>query len=230
MKARYAARTCTDCWPFGAHSLSKWTGSSSVLAPYTDGGSDAPAVPDIRRPRHKTSKTQDVQDARHSLRKRPRRNHMSLAELDRRDVLRGAGALTLSLQFAAFTGRAAGQPAAPTALTAWVRITPDDRVTLILSQAEIGQGISTTLPAILADELGADWSRIVVENAPVAQKDISPYQNPRIHFMFTGNSESIASFSTLMRQTGAAAREMLIAAAVTRWRGAKAADCTTASG
>ena len=155
---------------------------------------------------------------------------MSLAELDRRDVLRGAGALTLGLQFAAFAGRAAGQPAAPTALTAWVRITPDDRVTLILSQAEIGQGISTTLPAILADELGADWSRIVVENAPVAQKDISPYQNPRIHFMFTGNSESIASFSTLMRQTGAAAREMLIAAAVKRWRGAKAADCTTASG
>jgi isoquinoline 1-oxidoreductase beta subunit len=155
---------------------------------------------------------------------------MSLAEIDRREVLRGAGALVLGLQAPAVMGPARAQSAAPAMLTAWVRITPDDRVTLILSQAEIGQGISTTLPAILADELGADWSRVVVENAPVEQADISPYQNPRIHFMFTGNSESIASFSTLMRQTGAAAREMLIAAAVRRWPGTKATDCTTDSG
>ena len=155
---------------------------------------------------------------------------MSLAEIDRRDMLRGAGALMLCLQAPPFASAATAQSAAPTALTAWVRIAPDDRVTLILSQAEIGQGISTTLPAILADELGADWSRIVVENAPVEQADISPYQNPRIHFMFTGNSESTASFSALMRQTGAAAREMLIAAAVRRWHGAKAMDCTTTSG
>jgi isoquinoline 1-oxidoreductase beta subunit len=155
---------------------------------------------------------------------------MSLAEIDRRDLLRGAGALVLGLQMPAFAGRASAQSAATAALTAWVRITPDDRVTLFLSQAEIGQGISTTLPAILADELGADWSRIIVENAPIAQADISPYQNPRIHFMFTGNSESTASFSGLMRQTGAAAREMLIAAALKRWRNAKASDCTTASG
>jgi isoquinoline 1-oxidoreductase subunit beta len=155
---------------------------------------------------------------------------MSLAEIDRRDLLRGAGALVLGLQAPMLTGAASAQAVASAALTAWIRITPDDRVTLILSQAEIGQGISTTLPAILADELGADWSRIVVENAPVAQNDISPYQNPRIHFMFTGNSESIASFAGVMRQAGAAAREMLIAAAARRWRGARAADCTTASG
>src|SRR5499427_1245931 len=155
---------------------------------------------------------------------------MSLAEIDRRDLLRGAGALVIGLQAGSFIPRAkaAANPAAM--LTAWVRITPDDQVSLILSQAEIGQGISTTLPAILADELGADWSRIIVENAPVEQVDISPYQNPRIHFMFTGNSESIASFSALMHQTGAAAREMLIEAAVRRWPGARAADCTTASG
>jgi isoquinoline 1-oxidoreductase subunit beta len=156
--------------------------------------------------------------------------NMSLAEIDRRDLLRGAGALVLGLQTPMLTGAASAQAVASAALTAWIRITPDDRVTLILSQAEIGQGISTTLPAILADELGADWSRIVVENAPVAQKDISPYQNPRIHFMFTGNSESIASFAGVMRQAGAAAREMLIAAAARRWRGARPAECTTASG
>ena len=158
---------------------------------------------------------------------------MSLAELDRRDVLRGvlrgAGALVLGLQAPLLAGRAVGQPA-PAMLTAWVRIGSDDRVTLILSQVEIGQGISTTLPAILADELGADWSRVAVEHAPMAQKDISAYQNPRIHFMFTGNSESIATFSSLMRKTGAAAREMLVATAIKRWPGARAADCTTEAG
>jgi isoquinoline 1-oxidoreductase subunit beta len=154
---------------------------------------------------------------------------MSLAELDRRQVMRGTAALILGLQAPIFAGRAAGQTAAAM-LTAWVRVSSDNRVTLFLSQVEMGQGISTTLPAILADELGAEWSRIEVEHAPIAQKDISPYQNPRIHFMFTGNSESTATFSPLMRKAGAAAREMLIAAAIKQWRGAAEADCTTEAG
>lgn len=121
---------------------------------------------------------------------------------------------------------AARAGAAAKALNAWVRIAPDDSVTLILSQAEIGQGISTTLPAILADELGADWSRIEIENADVAPA----YQNPRLHWMFTGNSESISSFAALMRKAGAAAREMLIAAAVSRFGNVAPADCTTRDG
>jgi isoquinoline 1-oxidoreductase subunit beta len=154
---------------------------------------------------------------------------MSLAQLDRREVMRGAGALILGIQVPIFAGRAVAQTTA-SMLTAWVRIGSDNRVTLFLSQIEIGQGISTTLPAILADELGADWSGIEVEHAPIAQRDISPYQNPRIHFMFTGNSESTATFSPLMRKAGAAAREMLIAAATKRWRDVVAADCTTEAG
>src|SRR5258708_31954544 len=52
-------------------------------------------------------------------------------------------------------GTATGSGPGGVPLTAWVRVTPDNRVTLIVSQAEIGQGISTSLPAILADELGA---------------------------------------------------------------------------
>jgi isoquinoline 1-oxidoreductase beta subunit len=149
---------------------------------------------------------------------------MSNAKPDRREVLCGAGALILGLQVQTFRG-AVGQPAAAI-LTAWVRITPDDRVTLLLSQAEIGQGISTTLPAILADELGVDWTKVEVENAPVAPA----YQNPRIHWMFTGNSESIQSFADLMRNAGAAAREMLIRAALARWPDATMAECTTTDG
>jgi isoquinoline 1-oxidoreductase subunit beta len=98
-------------------------------------------------------------------------------------------------------------------LNAWLRISTDDQVTLICSQSEMGQGIMTTLPAVLAEELGADWKRVNVETSPVA----AVYRNPRINWMFTGNSESTASFFDLLLQMGASAREMLIAAASKRW-------------
>src|SRR5262249_48883451 len=56
--------------------------------------------------------------------------------------------------------------AGATMLNAWIRIAPDNTVTIISSQAEMGQGIQTTLPAVLADELGADWNHVRLENAP----------------------------------------------------------------
>jgi isoquinoline 1-oxidoreductase beta subunit len=105
-------------------------------------------------------------------------------------------------------------------MNAWLRISRADQVTIVVSQAEMGQGISTTLPAVLAEELGADWSRVVLENAPVGPA----YQNPRLKWQFTGNSESTSSFFELMRTMGASAREMLIAAAATRL-GVKPASC-----
>ncbi len=98
------------------------------------------------------------------------------------------------------------------ALTDWVRITRDDVVTLVVSQAEMGQGIGTTLPALLADEMGADWSRVQLELAPTA----AAYQNPRLKWQFTGNSESTQAFYDHLRKMGAAARSMLVAAAARR--------------
>jgi len=106
------------------------------------------------------------------------------------------------------------------AITAWVRITADNQVKLIVSQAEIGQGISTTLPAILADELGADWDSVELETAPYDPA----YANPKYKWMFTGNSESIQAFYDHMRTMGAAARTMLIQAAAARW-GVPAIEC-----
>src|SRR5216684_5271468 len=73
-------------------------------------------------------------------------------------------------------GETSKHGAEPIALNAWLRIGFDDTVTIIVSQAEMGQGITTTLPAVLADELGADWSRVKIEHSPVA----AAYQNPRI--------------------------------------------------
>src|SRR5262249_25080564 len=105
-------------------------------------------------------------------------------------------------------------------LNAWIRISPNDVVTLISSQSEMGQGIMTTLPAVLAEELGADWRRVKIEFSPTAPA----YRNPRINWQFTGNSESTTGFFELLRAMGASAREMLIAAAASRW-GVKAPQC-----
>jgi isoquinoline 1-oxidoreductase beta subunit len=132
----------------------------------------------------------------------------------RRDLLVQAGAagggflLGLSLP-----GRAASGAGARFVPNAWIRIGADDSVTLMLSQVEIGQGIATTLPAVLADELGADWNRVAVENAPVDEA----YRNPAFRWMFTGNSESTATFAPIMRRAGAAARAMLVGAAAEGW-------------
>ena len=152
-------------------------------------------------------------------------------ELSRRTLIQAfgyvSGALTLSTSWPGAAAVLKENDATltasdqATALTAWVRITPANEVTLMLSQAEIGQGIATTLPAILADELGADWSTVKLLTTPFAPE----FRNPRINFMFTGNSESIQSFHDLMRRTGAAAREMLVTAAARRWQVA-ASECT----
>jgi isoquinoline 1-oxidoreductase subunit beta len=109
---------------------------------------------------------------------------------------------------------AATDPAKVVALNAWLKIGTDDSVTIVVSQAEMGQGIATTLPAVLADELGADWSRVRFEDSPTDPA----YRNPRLNWQFTGNSESTTAFFDLMRQMGASAREMLLSVAAQHWK------------
>src|SRR5215472_417157 len=143
-----------------------------------------------------------------------------LEQLDRRKFLVTAsltgGALLLKGTFhpAEAFASTASDVAKAIPLNAWVRIGTDDAVTIVVSQAEMGQGIRTTLPAIIAEELGADWSRVRLEDSPTDPA----YRNPRIDWQFTGNSESTPSFFELMRRMGASAREMLIAAAAQKWR------------
>src|SRR5262245_50880748 len=128
--------------------------------------------------------------------------------LSRRAFLLGtAGILTLSCAACA-EDRRVGK----VALNSWLQVAGDDSVTVIVSQSEMGQGISTTLPVALADELGADWSRVRTEWSPFAPA----YRHPQYGWMFTGNSESTSAFYAVMRTMGAAAREMLTQAAATR--------------
>jgi isoquinoline 1-oxidoreductase beta subunit len=141
-------------------------------------------------------------------------------EVSRRDFLSATAKTSAALIVGCFfdgrigTINALASEAKDSSLNAWVRVGSDDSVTIVVSQAEMGQGIMTTLPAILAEELGADWDRVQLEMSPTAQA----YRNPRLQWQFTGNSESTMSFFDLMRQVGASAREMLISAAADRWR------------
>ena len=99
-------------------------------------------------------------------------------------------------------------------LNAFIRILPDNTITIILHKSEMGQGVFTTLPAIIAEELEADWNKINIEFAP-AHPDYyhtvwGPYQG-------TGTSSSVSSTWEQLRVAGATAREMLIAAAAVTW-------------
>jgi isoquinoline 1-oxidoreductase subunit beta len=89
----------------------------------------------------------------------------------------------------------------------WVRINPDGTVTVTVGKSEMGQGVRTSLPMILAEELDADWSSIRVEQAsPSAQ----------FNRLGTGGSFSVAGLWTPLRQAGATARAMLISAAAAK--------------
>jgi isoquinoline 1-oxidoreductase beta subunit len=141
---------------------------------------------------------------------------MASVSFERRDFLKtGAAtgvALLIGVRFsraAAATDPAQGQEKPQVnPFDAWVRITPDDRVTLVLGKSEMGQGVMTALPMILAEELCVDWKQVHIEQAPT---------NPKIYDLGTGGSGSVAGSWQPLRQAGAAAREMLILAAAKKW-------------
>jgi isoquinoline 1-oxidoreductase subunit beta len=108
----------------------------------------------------------------------------------------------------------------PNPFNAWVHITPDNRITLLLEKSEMGQGIMTAVPMILAEELCADWKNVIVEQAPT---------DPDIYNHGTGGSGSVAGCWLPMRRAGAAAREMLISAAAARW-GVNTNTCVAKNG
>jgi isoquinoline 1-oxidoreductase beta subunit len=135
--------------------------------------------------------------------------------VNRRDFLKksaaGGAALVIGFHFSpnAFADQAAEQEKkTPNPFDAWVRITPDNRITLILGKSEMGQGIMTALPMILAEELCLDWKRVKIEQAPT---------NPKIYDLGTGGSGSVAGSWLPLRRAGAAAREMLVSAAAQKW-------------
>jgi isoquinoline 1-oxidoreductase beta subunit len=92
----------------------------------------------------------------------------------------------------------------------WIKITPDDSVRIMLSMIEMGQGVMTSMPMLVAEELDFDWTRIKTEWAPADVK----YGNPNFGGQqLTAGSNSVRGMWKIMRESGAAARSMLVAAA-----------------
>lgn len=133
-----------------------------------------------------------------------------------------------------------------TGFGAWLKIAANGQVTVAIPQCEYGQGVFTTLPQVLADELGADWRTVGVEQAPLnplyanslAWAELFPGLLPgrlertwavRNAVMLTGGSTSLRSFEAPLRAAGAAARALLCKAAARRW-GVDWQECDTAAG
>src|SRR5437660_9877190 len=94
-----------------------------------------------------------------------------------------------------------------------MRNVTDERVTVIVNHSEMGQGVYTALPMLLAEELDADWNNVAYESAPVDPK----YNHPVFGMQITGGSSSVWSGLEQFRQAGATARAILVAAAAQRW-------------
>jgi isoquinoline 1-oxidoreductase subunit beta len=140
---------------------------------------------------------------------------MSTAKVCRREFLElcsavGAG-LVLGFYLPAKGEAAPSSKRAGTSFqpNAWIQIDPHGRITLIASKSEMGQGVQTSLPMLIAEELEADWSKIEIR--PAEQL------NPAFGEQITGGSSSITGSWQPLRKAGATAREMLIAAAAQKW-------------
>jgi isoquinoline 1-oxidoreductase subunit beta len=149
------------------------------------------------------------------------------SRLDRRTFLKtsatNGAALVIGfhLPLLAFTDPAQQQEKkTPNPFNAWIHIGQDDQVALILAKSEMGQGVMTALPMILAEELTVDWKKVRVEQAPT---------DPSIYDHGTGGSGSVKGSWLPLRRAGAAAREMLIAAAAKQW-GVNPVTCKAENG
>lgn len=136
----------------------------------------------------------------------------------RRNFLKGGVGLVIGMALPAparlLAAEGVEKSMVPATPNAFVRIAPDNTVTVYSKHIEFGQGPYTGLATLVAEELDADWSQIRVEAAP---SDPETYKNFRFGIQGTGGSSAMANSYLQMRRAGAAARAMLVAAAARRW-------------
>src|ERR1700738_2914924 len=140
-----------------------------------------------------------------------------IPKIDRRSLLASAaaigGAFVLGFELPIRSDTAHAANGAPE-INAWIVIHPDDSITLRYPRAEMGQGSYTALPMLLAEELECDWSKGKVETVEPA---VNLRRNRIYGDMFSTGSRTIRGSQDYVRKAGAAAREMLIAAAAQAW-------------
>lgn len=153
----------------------------------------------------------------------------AVAPLTRRSFLKvtglAGGGLALGIGGVVETAHAQGaaKPAAPP--QAFVRIAPDNTVTVAVNRLEFGQGVHTALPMALAEELDVDWKNVRGMLAPAGDA----YKDPMFGIQMTGGSTAVNHSFEQYRELGARARAMLIAAAAQKWK-VDPASCTTSLG
>src|SRR5260370_6561896 len=133
---------------------------------------------------------------------------MEIQALNRGDFIRMTGVLGAGLGFAVYLPACAPSKSTssePFAPNAWVRIAPDDTVTVVLSKSEMGQGIATGLPTILADELDASIDPVRFDFAPADPR----YDVPGFGEILTGGGPGVRAICVPLRRARAAARAML---------------------
>src|SRR5215813_9627124 len=142
-------------------------------------------------------------------------------QINRRGFLRvsaaAAGGLIVSLYLDSPPSASARNQANPSKTyppDAFVHIRNDGKVVITVNRLEFGQGVQTSLPMILADEMDAEWSRVIAELAPA--EDV--YKDPLFGIQMVGGSGSIAHSFQQYRELGAKARAMLVAEAADRWK------------
>ena len=113
----------------------------------------------------------------------------------------------------------------PVAANAWVRIAPDNKITLICHRNEMGQDVHTSLALLVAEELNVDVNKVAIEQAPVEPV----YINAMLGGQITGGSTSIRDAWTKLREAGATARVLLVTAASNRWK-VPVAECVVKDG
>jgi isoquinoline 1-oxidoreductase subunit beta len=148
--------------------------------------------------------------------------------VSRRAFLKAGAAMGggLLLGFHMPTVQAAPAEAAAFAPNAFIRIDRRGRITLIMPQAEMGQGVYTAIAMILAEELDVPLDRVTLQAAPPSD---ALYGNPFFHIQVTGNSNSIRAFWMPLRRAGAGARAVLVKAAAQAWK-VDPASCRTDNG
>jgi isoquinoline 1-oxidoreductase beta subunit len=150
-------------------------------------------------------------------------------EMGRRDFLVktavATGALVIGFKLPRAARAAEGAAQTPE-VTHWVVIQPDDTVVIRIARSELGQGTFTGLAQLVAEELECDWSKVRPEYADVNEH---VRRNRIFKDMSTGGSRGIRDSQEYVRQAGAAAREMLVAAAAQEW-GVPASECRAAKG
>src|SRR5579871_282673 len=131
-----------------------------------------------------------------------------MSPLSRRDFLGAGVAAGAGLVIGFYLPHGNGGSNQSFSPNAYLRISPDNKVTIVVARSEMGQGVRTALPMILAEELEADWQQIAIEQAGASTL---------FGDQTTGGSASVRTTWDPMRKAGAAAREMLISAAALTW-------------